>query len=271
MVTVCGGAATTRSPRPRLEMLATQCPRLRRLSGRAAAFNVGIAVVGGLRPIFPGLGIPRGTALPHGGASAPIPLAPVPPAAGFRPQTVARVLLISHVSGDARASRAAHRFFRSGRLRSTPHVPNAPHNTPHPPHSKSHPPHNTPHRPHPRTPPSTPTNPTAHTHEPHRPHPRTPPPTPHVPLHQLRPPELLTSPGLLTPPGRERVVRAARISDDIDVIVGSWGCLLVVSTMIVGHWGLPATRSALNDAGGQLSPNQSCQRDTCCWLRRLRR
>ena len=61
MVTLCGGAATTRSPRPRMEMLATQCPRLRRLSGRAAALNVGIPVVGGLLAHLPGLsGIVRG-------------------------------------------------------------------------------------------------------------------------------------------------------------------------------------------------------------------
>jgi hypothetical protein len=40
MVTVCGGAATTRSPRPRMEMLVPQCPRLRRLSGRAAALTL---------------------------------------------------------------------------------------------------------------------------------------------------------------------------------------------------------------------------------------
>jgi hypothetical protein len=70
MVTVCGGAATTRSPRPRLEMLATQCPRLRRLSGRAAAFKLPCSV---------------------GFAHLPVPMVssggrpPVPPASGLSP------------------------------------------------------------------------------------------------------------------------------------------------------------------------------------------
>jgi hypothetical protein len=62
MVTLCGGAATTRSPRPRLEMLATQCPRLRRLSGRAAALSFHVWWAS---PTFPDLGIPRGDDPPY--------------------------------------------------------------------------------------------------------------------------------------------------------------------------------------------------------------
>ena len=74
MVTVCGGAATTRSPRPRLEMLATQCPRLRRLSGRAAAYKLPFSL--GPRPDFPRPSYPRGDAPPAWGCRPPIRLAP---------------------------------------------------------------------------------------------------------------------------------------------------------------------------------------------------
>ena len=70
MVTVCGGAATTRSPRPRMEMLAPQCPRLRRLSGRAAALDLPCSrTVGPL----PGFRIVRGDSSPAWRAPAPHP------------------------------------------------------------------------------------------------------------------------------------------------------------------------------------------------------
>ena len=54
-----------------MEMLATQCPRLRRLSGRAAALSFRTRMVGGLRPPSPGPRIFRGDD------------PPIPPEAGF--------------------------------------------------------------------------------------------------------------------------------------------------------------------------------------------
>ena len=81
MVTLCGGAATTRSPRPRLEMLATQCPRLRRLSGRAAALNFRVRRAFG--PPSRALGIPQQDSPRAWGAPAPhAPWPPYPPQAG---------------------------------------------------------------------------------------------------------------------------------------------------------------------------------------------
>src|SRR5277367_2159981 len=113
MVTLCGGAATTRSPRPRMEMLATQCPRLRRLSGRAAAFSFGIRMVGGLRPPSPGLHPPGDD--------------PRTTRCGLRPQGGAWSLLTPYVSYDARRlPRPSHlprpQISRAIRISRTPYV-----------------------------------------------------------------------------------------------------------------------------------------------------
>jgi hypothetical protein len=85
MVTVCGGAATTRSPRPRMEMLAPQCPRLRRLSGRAAALDLSCSL--GLRPSPPGPCSPPGVRFSSMRAPAPIPPGPVPLMRAFARKT----------------------------------------------------------------------------------------------------------------------------------------------------------------------------------------
>ncbi len=125
MVTLCGGAATTRSPRPRMEMLATQCPRLRRLSGRAAALSFGIPMVGGLRPPSPVFVSSGGTAPLHGGLPPPIPLAPVPPRGGLRPQGGAWGLSYTCVCCDSPPPGAslARRTLHVSR---TPHISRTP-------------------------------------------------------------------------------------------------------------------------------------------------
>ena len=143
MVTVCGGAATTRSPRPRLEMLATQCPRLRRLSGRAAALSFHVrwaspafpsprCLPGGRPPVPPGRASPANRGVDslnpvrlreRQASLAPTSVAPLPAA---RPHSVAptsvapssgRPHLRRSTSGRPTSRRRTTSAVRSRRLR----------------------------------------------------------------------------------------------------------------------------------------------------------
>jgi hypothetical protein len=255
MVKVCGGAATTRSPRPRMEMLATQCPRLRRLSGRAAALSLGSPCSVGSRLTFPGSGIPRGDGLLAWGAPAPHPPWPRNPRCGLRPQ------------GGGVGS--------PNRLRSRPPAPPAP-PTPLKPlpqarHALQAVP---PSRP---TTPTTPTSPTSPTtlqaHHPPGPppsRPSHPPGPPHRQAHHPpgRPPPNTQAPQATSDPeaptSRGCLGGPVELSGAVAVIVGRFGAAGRAWSVSVGSWGRNTTRRALDDARGPVSLNQSYLRGWCC-------
>jgi hypothetical protein len=263
MVKVCGGAATTRSPRPRMEMLATQCPRLRRLSGRAAALSFGLTMFGGRLAHLPGPWYPRGDS--PLGWRAPGPRSP-PQQQAFAPQGGSSLNRCAPCATHAptpprpRTSCAPHnrpaRFARNMRPTISPRPPRAPQ----PPNS-------------PRNRPARLARNMRPTISPRAPRAPQPPNAPHAldascathappaPARLLRPDAPDASfprPDAPTPPGRA-----------ISVIVGRWGCRSGVLVVIVGRLGRYVTLRALNDAVGPVSLNQSCPRDTCCWARGL--